>query len=475
MRVGLDIDNVITNFDKTILKEFIKEDKNKRNTGIVDSNAKHITEGMFDWSKEEVQEFFCNNMEKLAEKLEPRDGAKYYIDKMLNDGHEIYLISHRAYPHYNQPFEITQNWLKDNNINYTKLILSKSTDKSPECIENKIDIMFDDVLSNCIKMKKSSINCYLMRTNYNMAEKSNIDFVLNWNDLYKTVCKIAVQKLDKVHVILDTDTNNEADDQFALAYALKSDDRLILDAVTIAPYYHENGISITEGIQESLRVCEDIFNLCGKKDNIICKGSSDYFKNGYLEENDAVKKMIDVINKNELTYILAIGALTNVAVLLKLHPEVYLKIKVIWLGGNDLLINDNREYNFKQDIEAVRYVYNSGVDLTVIPCKNVASTLVTSIYELKNYFNINVGIGKYLYDRFYNDKNHGITTRRVIWDISVVAYVINPYWFKVKHESVPIIKDDLLYESNNNTNKIKFVTELNANEIYEDVFNKLSK
>lgn len=38
MRIGLDIDNVITDFDEKMLYEFLKEDKNKRNSGIVNLN-----------------------------------------------------------------------------------------------------------------------------------------------------------------------------------------------------------------------------------------------------------------------------------------------------------------------------------------------------------------------------------------------------------------------------------------------------
>ena len=45
MIIGLDIDNVITDLDKTFLEEFLKEDKNKRNLGIINKNAKHITQG----------------------------------------------------------------------------------------------------------------------------------------------------------------------------------------------------------------------------------------------------------------------------------------------------------------------------------------------------------------------------------------------------------------------------------------------
>lgn len=42
MRIGLDIDNVVTDFDEKMLYEFLKEDKNKRNKGIVKPNGNNI-------------------------------------------------------------------------------------------------------------------------------------------------------------------------------------------------------------------------------------------------------------------------------------------------------------------------------------------------------------------------------------------------------------------------------------------------
>ena len=89
----------------------------------------------------------------------------------MDDGHELYLISHRAYPHYNDPYKTTVDWLEKNEINYTKLILSEKTDKSKECIENKIDIMFDDVIRNCFDLRNSKINVCLMGTRYNQIYK----------------------------------------------------------------------------------------------------------------------------------------------------------------------------------------------------------------------------------------------------------------------------------------------------------------
>lgn len=58
MIIGLDIDNVITNFDVAIFNGFLIEDKNKRNTGIINKKARHIVSGMFDWTQAEIDDFF---------------------------------------------------------------------------------------------------------------------------------------------------------------------------------------------------------------------------------------------------------------------------------------------------------------------------------------------------------------------------------------------------------------------------------
>ena len=375
------------------------------------------------------------------------------------------------------PKEVTLKWLEKYKIPYTKLILSKDTDKSLECIENKIDILFDDSINNCKAVLKNGISSCIMGTVQNKNCKSDFERVENWEELYEKVCDLAVKKMPKSHIILDTDIDNEVDDCFALDYILNSNNRLILDAVTIAPFYHENDISIEEGIENSENICKRIFmfnNIDSK--NMIYKGSTDYFKNGYRKETPAIKRMVEVINKNDLTYILSIGAITNTAVLLYLHPELKNKIKVVWLGGHSIMSLDNSEYNFKQDVEAVKYVYNSNVDLTVIPCQGVASNLTTSIEELSSYLDLNSKTGKYLYKRFYNDGKHGITKRRVIWDISVIAYMINPYWFDFRIMNIPKINDDLSYDFSKETNhQIKFAVGLKQNKIFYDLFEKVNK
>ena len=471
MRIGLDIDNVISDFDKKILKEFYKEDKNKRNKGIVNPEGNGI-KNMFDWSSEEIDEFFNKNMEEFAKVLDSRENAKYYMDKLLEEGHSLYLISHRAYPHYTNPYEVTEKWLKENDINYTKLILSETTNKSKECKMYNIDVMFDDVRANCRMLKENGIKCYLMATKYNLKDLEGLEVVKDWKELYEVV-----NHLNRKNVILDTDTYNECDDQFALAYMLKSQDIFNIEAITVAPYSHKNyGVSIKEGLEKSY---DEILKICNWLDfdttNKVFKGSEAYISNGYDEENDAVRKIIEIALKNDKTYIMAIGAITNVAMAIKKEPRIIDRIEVVWLGGHSLLQDNNREFNFRQDINAVKIVFDSKVKLTIVPCKNVASNLRTTIYELNYYLKEKSELCNYLIDRFYNDGYHGLQERRVIWDISVIAYMINKNWFIYKEISCPNINDDTSYELTDNRHIITMVNYINVNEVYSDLFRKLGE
>lgn len=209
--------------------------------------------------------------------------------------------------------------------------------------------------------------------------------------------------------------------------------------------------------------------------NKVCKGAEDYICNGYEENNDAVNKIIEVALKNNKTYIMAIGAITNIALAIKKEPKIIDKIEVIWLGGHSLLQDNNLEFNFKQDINAVKIVFESKVKLTIIPCKNVASNLRTSIYELSHYLKDKSELCNYLIDRFYNDGYHGIQERRVIWDISVIAYMINKDWFTSEIMSCPNIKDDTSYELTTNNHKITMINYIDVNKVYNDLFKKLGE
>ena len=108
MRIGIDIDNVISNFDEMLLETYLIHDKELRNTGIINPNAKYIRTGMFDWSNEEELSFYKDNIECIAKKLNVKEKAKEYIDRLHNDGHLIYIITGRDNGEYSEPYNMTK-------------------------------------------------------------------------------------------------------------------------------------------------------------------------------------------------------------------------------------------------------------------------------------------------------------------------------------------------------------------------------
>ena len=475
MKIGIDIDNVISNFNDTLLTEYLLHDKELRNSGIINKNADYIRKGMFDWNEDEEINFYKNNIERIAKKLGVIEGAKEYIDKLHDDGHIICIITGRDNGEYTEPYNMTKKWLEDNNIYYDNLILTDAYDKSAktkQCLEHNIDIMIDDSVRICSDCIENGITTILMDTPYNRY--SNIQRVKSWKEFYRYVSN---HKKDKINLILDTDTYNECDDQFALSYLIKSKNVFNIEAITVAPYSHKaRNVSVKDGQELSYN---EILKICNwlnfETNNRVFKGSMDYIQNGYDETNDAVNKIIEIALKNNKTYILGIGAITNIALAIKKEPKIVKKIEIIWLGGNELSYNDNLEYNFRQDVEAVKIVFESKVKLTILPCKNIISELRIDINTLKKYLENKSELCNYLIKRFYNDGYHGIQESRVIWDISVIAYMINKKWFKTKQISCPNVRENTSYEVTNNKHNITFVTKLNRNKIYEDLFNKLGE
>ena len=188
MRIGIDIDNVISNFNEMLLETYLIHDKELRNTGIINPNAKYIRTGMFDWSNEEELSFYKDNIEGIAKKLKVKEKAKEYIDRLHNDVHLIYIITGRDNGEYSEPYNMTKKWLDENNIYYDNLILTDAYDihaKSLECLKNDIDIMIDDSVRICSDLITSGITTILMDTPYN--RKINIKRVKNWEEFYEFV------------------------------------------------------------------------------------------------------------------------------------------------------------------------------------------------------------------------------------------------------------------------------------------------
>lgn len=82
----------------------------------------------------------------------------------------------------------------------------------------------------------------------------------------------------KVPVVIDTDTFNEIDDQYAVAYGILSPNRMDVEAVYAAPFVNDRSKSAAEGMEKSYEEILRILKFLGRSaDRFAFRGSERFF------------------------------------------------------------------------------------------------------------------------------------------------------------------------------------------------------
>ena len=289
--------------------------------------------------------------------------------------------------------------------------------------------------------------------------------------------KLAIPRQGKLRVVLDTDTYNEIDDQFALAYLLRSQDRLITEAIYAAPFYNEKSSSPGDGMEKSYQEIQKVLQIMGKSNDVPSFRGSDKFLECVEKPilSDAVHDLIEralLPSKNPL-YVVAIGAATNIASALAAEPRIRERIVVVWLGGHGIWMDSTREFNLAGDPAAARYLFSCGVPLIQIPCIGVTSELRITLPELEAYLDGKNKLCTMLCQNVRETKENHFAYSRPIWDAGAVAYLIQPDWFTEKVIPAPGISDDFHWIFNRGPHNIKTCLSLNRDAIIRDLYTKL--
>lgn len=236
-----------------------------------------------------------------------------------------------------------------------------------------------------------------------------------------------------VDVVLDTDTFNEVDDQFALSYLLASQEKLKVQALYAAPFFNEKSSSPEDGMLKSYEEILRLLKLCHAQEleDRVFQGSR-----GYLPDEktpvaspaaeDLARRAMGYSPENPL-YVIAIGAITNVASALLLEPAIAEKIVLVWLGGNAWDWPDNHEFNAFQDVAADRVVFGSGAPIVQLPCMGVVSSFRVSEPELRCHLLGKNQLCDYLAGLVISDQEKagaGPCWSRPIWDVTAVAWLL---------------------------------------------------
>lgn len=290
--------------------------------------------------------------------------------------------------------------------------------------------------------------------------------------------KLLTPPAGRVRVVLDTDTYNEIDDQFALVQMLLSKERFDVEAIYAAPFFNKRAENPGHGMelsyQEILRLLE---RLNVSPNGLVHRGVTDYVGPArQAREAPAVDDMIaraQAGSPDRPLYIVAIGAISNVASALLKAPDIIDRTVVVWLGGHALEWPDTVEFNLKQDVGGAQVLLDSGVPLVLVPCKGVTSHLHSTVPEIERYVEPHGSIGAFLAQRFKEYSSDHLGWAKEIWDMAPVGWLLNPQWAPSVIIPAPVLTDQMTWSTDRRRHAIRYVTYVNRNPILRDFFVKL--
>lgn len=287
----------------------------------------------------------------------------------------------------------------------------------------------------------------------------------------------------KIDVVLDTDAYNEIDDQFAIAYLLSAKEKLSAKAIYAAPFLNRKSESTADGMQKSYDEILKLLDLMGE-DVPVFKGAENYLVNETAPTVSAAARDLaeraEQYSPEHPLYVVAIGAITNVASAILLNPKVAENTVVVWLGGHSRDFHDTKEFNMMQDIAAARVVMGSGVPFVQLPCMGVVSAFTLSGPELERYFLGKSPIANYLAENTINEVKTYVKDEsawsRVIWDVTAVGWLLSGETGSMLSRVVPVRLPgyDFKYEDTECAHSMRYVYYIMKNPLLNDLICRIT-
>lgn len=285
-----------------------------------------------------------------------------------------------------------------------------------------------------------------------------------------------------IDAVLDTDAFNEVDDQFAISLFLRMPERVRPLALYAAPFYNSNSSGPADGMEKSYDELGRLLPLLGREDLPRYRGADRYLPS----ETEAVDSPAarDLIARampyspERPLYVVAIGAITNVASALLLAPEIKEKIVVVWLGGHSLDWAHTKEFNMVQDIAAARVVMGCGVPFVQLPCMGVVDAFAISKPELERWLVGKNPLADYLARAvLHAQQKSDYVWSRVIWDVTAVAWLFNDgeRFMQSKLIPTPLPAYDGLYEHRANAPLCRYVHHISRDALMAELIRRLTE
>ncbi len=279
--------------------------------------------------------------------------------------------------------------------------------------------------------------------------------------------------------VIDTDTYNEIDDQFAIVWALLAPERFRVEAIYAAPFFNTRSTSPGHGMELSH---DEVHRLLDLLDGAVphppvLRGVRDYV--GLAHQPQPAEAVDDLIARARASsptdplYVFAIAAISNIASAILKAPDIVDRIVVIFLGTNAPEWPDQNEFNSRQDVGGVQILFRSGVPLVLVPCNGVTSHLMSTVPEIERWVEPQGRIGAFLAQRFKDYATDHKAWSKEIWDLAPFAFAFDPDWTPSRIVATPTLTDENVMLPGSETHPMRYVYRVRRDPILKDFITRL--
>jgi uncharacterized HAD superfamily protein len=194
MKIGIDIDGVLTDIQSFNRRHAPRFFERKFNRDVIDNDAYDIRD-IFQCSEKEYKSYWKRYLFIYAIFEKARNNAKNVTNKLYSENHSIYIITKRVFTCRNDFIGkimrlLVRNWLWRNGIKYNEIMFCDNDipeSKKPACLAKKIDIMIDDEAVNINAISPiAKVICFDASYNRN-CEGESMYRAKDFNEVYNII------------------------------------------------------------------------------------------------------------------------------------------------------------------------------------------------------------------------------------------------------------------------------------------------
>jgi len=282
-------------------------------------------------------------------------------------------------------------------------------------------------------------------------------------------------------VWIDADTGNEIDDVYALVRLL-SDTKIRVTGISSAHFnnpdlvvfekWNQYDTKDINTVEISQKLNEDLLKTMRINDIPYFLGADRQIGRawgGYNPRNSpAVEELVRVVKSlegGEKLDVITLGAVTNIASAVILHPEIIPHIRCYALAARydaNTSVWDKDEFNVRNDLNAFNYLLNlEGFDFYVMPITTAMPYRFNRDATFAKLDEKNP-VEKALKDRWV--ETEAGSRERVLWDLALVEAYLNPQWCKIEQRLTPL---------ENKQRYIYMYTEIDNNALTDDFWKSI--